>query len=309
MRGLEFALNDIGLAVFTTLAPAAAFAYIALACTALFGRLAPRERSCFESWLILPLAVTTVGLIASATHLGNPGNALYVFVRTGSAALSNEVLAAVVFLGVACSYWLACIYLKGMRALRAVWLGAGVVAGLAFIVGTTRAYALPTVVTWDTVFSMANMPLVGVAGCTPLTCLVLVCSGQALRRRRLTAALAGVSAASAALLCASMLLQNADLATLRNAYGTAQELVPLYVPAVALFALCAAASLAGCLATLGCFRRDCAEAGIAAAGFEGTTPAERRAIARLAGACVVMYLGIFAVRFAFYCFHMTSGVV
>lgn len=308
MRGLDFALNDIGLAVFTTLAPAAAFAYVVLACTALVGRLTPRERSCLESWLILPLAVTTVGLIASATHLGNPGNALYVFARAGSAALSTEVLTAVVFLGTSCSYWLACIYLKGLRAVRAVWLAASVVAGIAFVVGTTRAYALPTVVTWNTAFAMANMPLAGVAGCTPLACLVLVCAGQALRRTRLAVVLAAVSGVATVALCASMLLQNDDLATLRNGYGTAQELVPLYVPAIAAFAVCALASLLCCRVTLHRFRRTCAQSEQAVA-FGSTTPAERRAIGWLVVACVVMYLGIFAVRFAFYCFHMTSGVV
>ena len=305
MRGLAFALNDIGLAIFTTLAPAAACAYVVLAATSLFGRLEPRERSCLESWLILPLAIATLGLISSATHLGNPGNALYVFARVGGAPLSTEVLTAVVFLGVSCSYWLACIYIKGMRALRVAWLALGIACACAFVWGTTRAYAMPTVITWDTVFSMANLPLCGVAACAPLVWLVLACAGQA-RRRRLARALGIASAAACVCACASMLLQNADLATLRNGYGTAQELVPAYGAAVAAFAVCALCSLVVGHGALGRLREAQLETGVS---FEGNSAAERRAIVRLAAACAVMYLGVFAVRFSFYCFHMTSGVI
>lgn len=305
MRGLEFALNDIGLAVFTTLAPAAACAYIVLAALSLFGRLKPRERSCLESWLILPLALATLGLIASATHLGNPGNALYVFARVGGAPLSTEVLTAVVFLGVACSYWLACIYIKNMRALRVVWLALGIVCACVFVWGTSHAYALPTVITWDTVFSMVNLPLCGLAGCAPLVWFVLARTGQA-RRRRLAGTLGTVSAIATACACASMLLQNADLATLRNGYGTAQELVPAYRAAIAAFALCSCCSLL--FGTTALKRLRDAQQGTAVS-FEEDSPAERQATARLAAATTLMYIGIFAVRFSFYCFHMTSGVV
>ena len=47
-----------------------------------------------------------VGLVASATHLGNPSNALYVFLGVGRSPLSTEVFFAVVFLALAGLYWL-----------------------------------------------------------------------------------------------------------------------------------------------------------------------------------------------------------
>ena len=115
MRGLDFALNDICLAAFTTLAPGATLAYVVLACTLLFGKLDSRLRQRIESWLIVPLAVATVGLVASATHLGTPSNALYVFRTVGSSPLATEVFSAVLFLGTSCSYWLGCIYIEGIR--------------------------------------------------------------------------------------------------------------------------------------------------------------------------------------------------
>ena len=120
MRGLDFALNDICLAAFTTLAPGATLAYVVLACTLLFGKLDSRLRQRIESWLIVPLAVATVGLVASATHLGTPSNALYVFRTVGSSPLATEVFSAVLFLGTSCSYWLGCIYIEGHKALRSL---------------------------------------------------------------------------------------------------------------------------------------------------------------------------------------------
>ena len=54
----------------------------------------------------LSLLVAMVGLVASATHLGNPANALYVFTGVGRSPLSTEVLAAVIFLALASVFWL-----------------------------------------------------------------------------------------------------------------------------------------------------------------------------------------------------------
>lgn len=307
MRGLEFALNDIGLAVFTTLAPAAAFAYVALALLVLFGRLDDRARRCLESWLILPLALATLGLISSATHLGNPGNALYVFNRVGNSPLSTEVLTAVVFLGVSCSYWLAGVYLGNLRlrAVRFVWLALGVAGALAFVWGTTNAYGMSTVVTWDTTFARANLPLTGLAGCAELVCLVLACSGQA-HRRGLTGVLAGISAVATVVACVSMALQDASLDTMRNGFGTAAELVPLYPVAIAAFVLCSLGALA---LTLTSMRRFWVETACVPVGFGGRSPAEKRLRNRLVATVALVYLGTFAVRFCFYCLHMTSGVV
>ena len=39
------------------------------------------------------------------------------------------------------------------------------------------------------------------------------------------------------------------------------------------------------------------------------SPIERKVILQLVAMCVLAYAGTFTVRFCFYCFHMTSGVV
>lgn len=302
MRGLDFALNDIGLAVFTTFAPAATVAYMVLACLVLLGRLEQRERRCLESWLILPLAIATVGLIASATHLGTPGNALYVFANAGASPLSTEVLCAVSFLGISGSYWLACIYFERMRVLRSVWLCVSIVAGGVFLWGTTQAYDFPTVITWFTAFSRFNLLLAGVAGSAPLTLLVLACAGQQ-NRRGLVRGLLGVSAAATALACVSMAAQYRDLGEMRNAFGSASDLVPFYPVAIALFAL---GCLGACAIALFALRRYWGPGETPT--FHMDTPAERRVVCLLACASAVALLGIFGVRFSFYCFHMTAGM-
>lgn len=347
MRGLDFALNDICLAAFTTLAPGATLAYVVLACTLLLGKLDSRLRQRIESWLIVPLAVATVGLVASATHLGTPSNALYVFRTVGASPLATEVFSAVLFLGTSCSYWLGCIYIEGHKALRSLWLLASIAAAVLFIVGTDLAYAMPTVITWDTVLAQAILPCTALACMTPLTLLIYTCSGYT-SKVGLMRILAGISLVATAASCILMAMQHMDLGTQRNAFGTAAELVPLYPAAIALFGACLVVANLGSL----CAMRPLAAQGLAPetadekASARGTgrnrcdstaptpnttsqnsdtptahldptarttpnrfSPTERKVIFKLVAMCALAYAGTFAVRFCFYCFHMTSGVV
>ena len=347
MRGLDFALNDICLAAFTTLAPGATLAYVVLACTLLFGKLDSRLRQRIESWLIVPLAVATVGLVASATHLGTPSNALYVFRTVGSSPLATEVFSAVLFLGTSCSYWLGCIYIEGHKALRSLWLLASIAAAVLFIVGTDLAYAMPTVITWDTVLAQAILPCTALACMTPLALLIYTCSGYT-SKVGLMHILAGISLVATAASCILMAMQLMELGTQRNAFGTAAELVPLYPAAIALFGVCLVVANLGSL----CAVRPLAAQGLApettdekaSAGRTGRnrcdstapipsttsqnsdtsaahldptarttpnrfSPIERKVIFKLVAMCALAYAGTFAVRFCFYCFHMTSGVV
>ena len=308
MRGLEFALNDIGLVAFTTLAPAATCAYMALALLSLCGNLDRSERARLENWLILPLAIATVGLIASATHLGDPGNALYVFMATGQSPLSNEVLTAIIFLGTSCSYWLARIYFKNMRILRVLWLLAGIVTGCLFIAGTANAYQFSSVITWNTTYALINLPLTGLAGCAPLVALVLICA-RLVGHKRFFAGIGLLSLVSTAAACLSMFQQFDHLGTLHNAYGSAAKLAPWYPKAIVVFAICAVVALI--IAGRGLVRSSQSLAHSSESPCDTALPARasKRTIAWCTGSVLLVYLGIAGVRFAFYCFHMTAGVV
>ena len=92
--GFSQGLAQVTLALFTTLAPSGAVALAIVAAVLLFAKLGDDVRARINKFMCIPLVVTMVGLIASATHLGNPANALYVFMHVGSSPLSNEVVAA-----------------------------------------------------------------------------------------------------------------------------------------------------------------------------------------------------------------------
>ncbi len=106
MDGFSVALSEITLVLFTTLAPSGAVAYLLMSLPVLSGRAAGDTARRLNQLTCLPLLVAMVGLVASATHLGNPANALYVFTGVGRSPLSTEVFAAVIFLALAGVYWL-----------------------------------------------------------------------------------------------------------------------------------------------------------------------------------------------------------
>ena len=104
MDGFSVALSEITLVLFTTLAPSGAVAYLLMSLPVLSGRAAGDTARRLNQLTCLPLLVAMVGLVASATHLGNPANALYVFTGVGRSPLSTEVFAAVIFLALAGVY-------------------------------------------------------------------------------------------------------------------------------------------------------------------------------------------------------------
>lgn len=62
-----------------------------LALAVAFGHLDEKGRARLAHATVIPLLVSMVGLVASATHLGTPANALYVLTGVGRSPLSNEV--------------------------------------------------------------------------------------------------------------------------------------------------------------------------------------------------------------------------
>ena len=94
ISGFDTALSEVTLVLFTTLAPSGAIALVLVAAVLLFPKLESTMQARISMFMCIPLVVTMVGLVASATHLGNPANALYVFLHVGSSPLSNEVVSA-----------------------------------------------------------------------------------------------------------------------------------------------------------------------------------------------------------------------
>ena len=226
-------LDNLSLALFTALAPAGVVAFIIMALARLFA--IDHERAVrIDRMIALPFAVALVGFIASATHLGTPANALHVFSGVGTSPLSNEVLAAVMFLFLAGSYWMVAFKVNFPDAAAKPWLLVACLAGIALLACTSQAYAVRTVPTWNTPYSPANLLLTGLFEGTVLSQLFLAAAKVPLSRWSFL--LVGLGAASLAAGVVSMLAQNAYLASIANNEISAASLAPGYPLVIGIFA-------------------------------------------------------------------------
>lgn len=286
MTGFATAFSEITLVLFTTLAPSGAVAYVIMGMASLHARGDERRR--VSAVLLAPFLVALVGLVASATHLGNPDNALYVFSRVGESPLSNEVCAAVLFLGASGLHWLYQFAEHARSYVQNTLLGAAIVAAFAFLVSVAFAYATETVITWNTPFVPAALCLNALVGGPVLAFAGLRFScwtplagraGVALLMSSLVALMANVGVYVA---------QGADVLAMRNYLVSADQLVPAYGAMVFAFCLFSVAGLAV----------DAVEI------WRGRSISKPSVVA----ASVLVFIGIFVMRFAFYMMHMTYGI-
>lgn len=289
MSGFETALQELTLVLFTTMAPSGAFATSVLAAlsTANRRRNEPSSRA-LDQFVWIPLAITLVGLVFSATHLGNPANALYVLLGVGSSPLSNEVAAGVVFLGVAGVYWLLSFSVKPLAGLKSALSGAVVLAGAAFVAAIAFAYDAKTILTWHTPMVPAALWANAVLGGPLLAAVTLRVSGSEARSGRMEKAFAVVSGIGLLFATALYLLQGDVVASAENSLLSASDLVPHYFAMVALFLALAFV-------------------GIVIVFMPWTASRPRRPRWDFLGAALAL-AGIFVMRFAFYMMHMTVGV-
>ncbi|MDG6286476.1 dimethyl sulfoxide reductase anchor subunit [Glaesserella parasuis] len=114
-----------------------------------------------------------IGFIASTTHLGSPERAFNALNRVGASDLSNEIATGSLFFALGGAYWALAVsrYLQKDRPnlplvslvlsienkLPTAWqpLGRIVVAisGLIFIGAMAKLYLIPTVPTWNSVYT------------------------------------------------------------------------------------------------------------------------------------------------------------
>lgn len=288
LLGLETAFGEITLVLFTTLAPSGAIACAVMASVLIFARVSAAERTRINRALCIPLVVAMVGLVASATHLGSPANALYVFFGVGRSPLSNEVFAAVLFLAACGLYWLFCFTEKQYVRAQKACCAAIVASSLVCVGAIALAYDAPTIATWHTPHVPLNVWLSAFAGGPLLGMFALRVARAACLHGRPGRALLAVSALALAANLVCLVLQNESLASIWNGYGTAAELVPIYPALIAAYAAAGVSALAGC----------------AWAVRSGGVPSARR----LGICCLVFFAGLFAVRFGFYMMHMTYGL-
>lgn len=145
------------LAVFTTLAPMGAGAFIALAYAFAVGKPDEEAARRLDRWTALPLAVLAAGFVGAFTHLASPLNAFGVFAGVGSSPLSNEVLAGVVFAALAVVYWVLALAGKLSAGARTGPLAVLSALAVVFAVFCGLAYMMYTIPTWNTPLSIVQM--------------------------------------------------------------------------------------------------------------------------------------------------------
>lgn len=286
MDGFSIALSEITLVLFTTLAPAGAVGYALMSLPVVLGRATEGEHRRLDQFSCLPLGIAMVGLIASATHLGNPSNALYVFTGVGRSPLSTEVFCAVIFLALAGVYWLYSFAETPRRRLQRVLAVAIDLSVAAFLVSMALAYQVDTILTW-------NLPLVPVAlvlnalmGGPVIALLGFAAAGYREKRLAGSRALQVLSVVAFAANVVVYVVMGLQLGALENQLVTAMQLVPPYWLCVAAFTMLAAAGLV----------------------LAWRNVRHGLAVKPAAVASALVLAGIFVMRFTFYMSHLTVGL-
>lgn len=306
ISGFDTALGEITLVLFTTLAPSGALAFLLMGLPVLSGAASSDERARINKFLSIPLVVSMIGLVASATHLGSPANALYVFSAVGSSPLSNEVFFAVIFLMLAGLYWLYSFSQQPNERLMRLWILCIDIAALAFIVAVGFAYSSRTVPSWN----LWQVPL-GIAANALLGGPLLVLASYAVgncaslnrARGRAMIALAAIA------FLANLLIYGSQMAVslpMENSLTSVAELVPAYELALAAFAVLAAAAIA--LAALAVRKLPGRSLPASESTETSAEPQSQRLLAQLLPAALLCLAAIFIMRFCFYMSHLTVGL-
>lgn len=278
--GSEF--EHAALAIFTTLAPMGAASFIALAYTFVASKPDADATKRLDKLTAIPAVVMIIGFVGAFLHLASPLNAFGVFAGVGTSPMSNEIVMALVFALVAVVYWVLALAGKlpaagGARKALTVVLA---VLALVFAVFCGLAYMMETIPTWNTPLSIVQMVGFAVAGGTAVGFATLTLARVELPKNAATVALV-LALAGAVVGVAGLGAQMAGLEGIRNIWGTAAALVPAFGLIVGLFAACGVVS-----------------APLVYLAVKKSSP--WLAVV----ACVVIAVGIFFARIAFYGLYM-----
>ena len=172
---MGMALHELPLALFTTIAPIGAGAFVALFIAFLKGNFTADKLKAVDKYTILPIVVALVGMACSVPHLTNANNAVNVLNTIGSSPLANEMTALGVFLVLACLYWIIGVA-GGLKnhGFRLVCSGIVANAALVFAVFVGFAYALPTQPVWNTLWTPVQIVGIELFGGMVMGMIVLI---------------------------------------------------------------------------------------------------------------------------------------
>lgn len=281
-------MAEMPLALFTTLAPIGAGAFIALAVAFFTTKFTDEQLKKIDRMTTIPVVVLVAGFICAFFHLASPMHAFGVFAGLGASPLSNELFAGVVFAVLAIVYWIVALAGKLGEGARKGFAAVVAVMAIVFACFTGAAYMMETIASWNT--PMVPVAVLGFSllGGVSLGVLVLALSG-ALE----DAAKGGFKMAALAVLIvglvlgvAGLLVQVMSVSGMGNALVDGADLVaaasaPMWIGVVCMVVAAAAAFMA---------LRNTKSTALAAA------------------APVLAVVGVFAARLAFYTVQLSVGL-
>lgn len=281
-------MAELPLALFTTLAPIGAGAFIALAVAFFTAKFSDEQLKKIDRMTTIPVVVLVAGFICAFFHLASPMHAFGVFAGLGASPLSNELLAGVVFAVLAIVYWIVALAGKLGEGARKGFAAVVAVMAVVFACFTGAAYMMETIASWNT--PMVPVAVLGFSllGGVSLGVLVLALSG-ALE----DAAKGGFKMAAPVVLVvglvlgiAGLLVQVMSVSGMGNALVDGADLVaaasaPMWIGVVCMVVAAAAAFMA---------LRNSKSTALAVA------------------APVLAIVGVFAARLAFYAVQLSVGL-
>lgn len=281
-------MAELPLALFTTLAPIGAGAFIALAVAFFTTKFSDEQLKKIDRMTTIPVVVLVAGFICAFFHLASPMHAFGVFAGLGASPLSNELLAGVVFAVLAIVYWIVALAGKLGEGARKGFAAVVAVMAVVFACFTGAAYMMETIASWNT--PMVPVAVLGFSllGGVSLGVLVLALSG-ALE----DAAKGGFKMAAPVVLVvglvlgiAGLLVQVMSVSGMGNALVDGADLVaaasaPMWIGVVRMVVAAAAAFMA---------LRNSKSTALAVA------------------APVLAIVGVFAARLAFYAVQLSVGL-
>lgn len=168
---MEAAFAEMPLALFSTLSPMGAGAFVILSIANMTNRFDSDDLKKIDHMTIIAVALVLVGFIAAFFHLANPLNAIFALSGIGESPLSNELAAGCVFTILMLIYWIWAMTGKMTLGMRKALSIVVAVAGVIFAFFTGLAYMIDTIPSWNTAagpvqmvgFSLMGGTAVGVA--------------------------------------------------------------------------------------------------------------------------------------------------
>lgn len=281
-------MAELPLALFTTLAPIGAGAFIALAVAFFTTKFSDEQLKKIDRMTTIPVIVLIAGFICAFFHLASPMHAFGVFAGLGASPLSNELLAGVVFAVLAIVYWIVALAGKLGEGARKGFAAVVAVMAIVFACFTGAAYMMETIASWNT--PMVPVAVLGFSllGGVSLGVLVLALSGaleDAAKGGFKMAALA-VLVVGLVLGIAGLMVQVMSVSGMGNALVDGADLVaaasaPMWIGVVCMVVAAAAAFMA--------LRNP-------------------KSTALAAAAPVLAIVGVFAARLAFYAVQLSVGL-